>query len=276
MFVSLIEVKNISFSYDNSNEVLKDISFNVEKGKYITLIGHNGSGKTTIAKLLAGLLPLKKGSIIIDGIELNESNINLIRNKLGIIFQNPDNQFIGSTVRDDIAFGLENHQVKSEDMDSIINEYIKKVGLESMLDKEPGSLSGGQKQRVAIAAVLAMKLNIIIFDEATSMLDPKGKEDIKKLMKELHNDSNITIISITHDVEEVLQSDECIVLNEGKIYKQGIPSDIFKNAEELRKIKLDIPFSLKTKYLFSKNHIRLDSNSLEDMAEELWRLNLRK
>lgn len=276
MFVSLIEVKNISFSYDNSNEVLKDISFNVEKGKYITLIGHNGSGKTTIAKLLAGLLPLKKGSIIIDGIELNESNINLIRNKLGIIFQNPDNQFIGSTVRDDIAFGLENHQVKSEDMDSIINEYIKKVGLESMLDKEPGSLSGGQKQRVAIAAVLAMKLNIIIFDEATSMLDPKGKEDIKKLMKELHNDSNITIISITHDVEEVLQSDECIVLNEGKIYKQGIPSDIFKNAEELRKIKLDIPFSLKTKYLFSKNHIRLDSNSLEDMAEELWRLNLKK
>lgn len=274
--VSLIEVKNVYFSYDNQNDVIKDVSFNIEKGKYITIIGHNGSGKTTIAKLLAGLLPLKKGTIKIDGIELNEKNITEIRNKLGIIFQNPDNQFIGSTVRDDIAFGLENHQVKQEDMDNIINEYAKKVGLDQMLDKEPGSLSGGQKQRVAIAAVLAMKLNIIIFDEATSMLDPKGKEDIKKVMRELHENKDMTIISITHDVEEVMQSDECIILNEGEFYTSGKPSDVFKNVEELRKIKLDIPFALKAKYLFNKNNIKLNSDDLDGMTEELWQLSLKK
>ena len=274
--MSLIEVKNVSFSYDNQNDVVKNVSFNIEKGKYITIIGHNGSGKTTIAKLLAGLLPLKKGTIKIDGIELSEKTISDIRNKLGIIFQNPDNQFIGSTVRDDIAFGLENHQVKQEDMDNIINEYAKKVGLDQMLDKEPSSLSGGQKQRVAIAAVLAMKLNIIIFDEATSMLDPKGKEDIKKLMSELHENKDMTIISITHDIEEVMQSDECIVLNEGEFYTSGNPSEVFNNVEELRKIKLDIPFALKAKYLFKKNNIKLNSNDLDGMAEELWQLSSKK
>ena len=274
--MSLIEVKDIFYSYDNQNDVVKNVSFNIEKGKYITIIGHNGSGKTTVAKLLAGLLPLKKGTIKIDGIELNEKTVSEIRNKLGIIFQNPDNQFIGSTVKDDIAFGLENHQVKQEDMDNIINEYSKKVGLESMLDKEPGSLSGGQKQRVAIAAVLAMKLNIIIFDEATSMLDPKGKEDIKRVMRELHEDSEMTIISITHDIEEVLQSDECIILNEGEIYSVGKPQEVFKNVEELRKIKLDIPFALKAKHLFKNNNIKLNSDNLDDMAEELWQLSLKK
>ena len=274
--MSLIEVKNIFYSYDNVNDVVKNVSFNVDKGKYITLIGHNGSGKTTVAKLLAGLLPLKKGSITIDGVELKEENIAQIRNKLGIIFQNPDNQFIGSTVRDDIAFGLENHQVDSSKMDDIINKYIKLVGLEDMLDKEPGSLSGGQKQRVAIASVLAMNLNIIVFDEATSMLDPKGKEDIKNVIKELHNNKDITIISITHDIEEVLQSDECIILNEGEVYKTGNPQDIFKNYKELRKIKLDIPFSLKIKYLLDKNHIKVNGNTFNEIAEELWQLNLKK
>ena len=274
--MSLIEVKNIYFSYDNNHDVVKDVSFSVEKGKYITLIGHNGSGKTTVAKLLAGLLPLKKGSIFIDGIELKEENIPLIRNKLGIIFQNPDNQFIGSTVKDDIAFGLENHLVKQEDMDPIIDEYIKKVGLDGMGDKEPGSLSGGQKQRVAIASVLAMKLKIIIFDEATSMLDPKGKEDIKALINELHKDKDITIISITHDIEEVLQSDESIVLNDGKVYAKGKPSEIFRNVDELKKIKLDIPFSLKAKYLLKKNNINVKSDDIDEMVGELWQLSLKK
>ena len=274
--MSLIDVKNLFYSYDGTTDVVKNVSFNIEKGKYITIIGHNGSGKTTVAKLLAGLLPLKKGTITVDNIELNEKNISEIRNRLGIIFQNPDNQFIGSTVKDDIAFGLENHQVKNEDMDNIIHEYSRKVGLEEFLEKEPGSLSGGQKQRVAIASVLAMKLNIIIFDEATSMLDPKGKEDIKKLVRELHEDKDITIISITHDVEEVMQSDECIILNEGEIYAKGEPHEVFKNANELRKIKLDIPFALKAKYLFSKNNIKLNSNDVDQMAEELWQLSSKK
>ena len=276
MFMSLIEVKNLFFSYDGTKDVVKNVSFNIEKGKYITIIGHNGSGKTTIAKLLAGLLPLKKGTITIDNVELNEKNISEIRNRLGIIFQNPDNQFIGSTVKDDIAFGLENHLVKSEDMDNIIHEYSRKVGLENFLDKEPSSLSGGQKQRVAIASVLAMKLNIIIFDEATSMLDPKGKEDIKKIMRELHKDKDITIISITHDIEEVLQSDECIVLNKGEIYSKGKPQEVFKNINELRKIKLDIPFVFKVKYLFKKNNINLKNDDIDQITEELWQLSSKK
>ena len=274
--MSLIEVKNLFYSYDGTSDVVKNVSFDIEKGKYITVIGHNGSGKTTIAKLLAGLLPIKKGTISIDGIELNENNISEIRNRLGIIFQNPDNQFIGSTVKDDIAFGLENHQVKREDMDSIIHKYTKLVGLEEFLDKEPGSLSGGQKQRVAIASVLAMNLNIIIFDEATSMLDPKGKEDIKNVMNELHKNKDITIISITHDIEEVMQSDECIILNEGEIYTRGKPHEVFKNVDELKKIKLDIPFALKAKNLFNKNNIKLNSYDIDQMVEELWQLSLKK
>lgn len=273
--VSLIEVKNLSFSYIENKEVISDISFNVEKGDYVTIIGHNGSGKSTLARLLTGLLVSKSGEIIIDGLKLNEENVYKIREKLGIVFQNPDNQFIGSTVRDDIAFGLENRLVKSEEMDEIINKYAGIVGLEKFLDKEPSALSGGQKQRVAIAGVLAMKPDIIIFDEATSMLDPKGKKDIKELMNKIHGEGKYTIISITHDIEEVMQANDCIVLNKGKIYMHDKPSNIFKKGEELRKIDLDVPFSLKVKEAFKREKINLKADDLEKMAEELWQLNLR-
>ena len=273
--MSLIEVKNLSFSYIENKEVISDISFNVEKGDYVTIIGHNGSGKSTLARLLTGLLVSKSGEIIIDGLKLNEENVYKIREKLGIVFQNPDNQFIGSTVRDDIAFGLENRLVKSEEMDEIINKYAGIVGLEKFLDKEPSALSGGQKQRVAIAGVLAMKPDIIIFDEATSMLDPKGKKDIKELMNKIHSEGEFTIISITHDIEEVMQANDCIVLNKGKIYMHDKPSNIFKKGEELRKIDLDVPFSLKIKEAFKREKINLKADDLEKMAEELWQLNLR-
>ena len=273
--MSLIEVKNLSFSYIENKEVISDISFNIEKGDYVTIIGHNGSGKSTLARLLTGLLAFKKGEIVIDGLKLNEGNVYKIREKLGIVFQNPDNQFIGSTVRDDIAFGLENRLVKSEEMDEIINKYASIVGLEKFLDKEPSALSGGQKQRVAIAGVLAMKPDIIIFDEATSMLDPKGKKDIKELMNKIHNEGEFTIISITHDIEEVMQANDCIVLNKGKIYMHDKPCNIFKKGEELRKIDLDVPFSLKVKEAFKREKINLKADDLEKMAEELWQLNSR-
>ena len=273
--MSLIEVKNLSFSYIENKEVISDISFNIEKGDYVTIIGHNGSGKSTLARLLTGLLAFKKGEIVIDGLKLNEGNVYKIREKLGIVFQNPDNQFIGSTVRDDIAFGLENRLVKSEEMDEIINKYAKIVGLEKLLDKEPSALSGGQKQRVAIAGVLAMKPDIIIFDEATSMLDPKGKKDIKDLMNKIHGEGKYTIISITHDIEEVMQASDCIVLNRGKIYMHDKPINVFKNGDELRKIDLDVPFSMKIKEAFKKEKINLKTDSLEKMADELWQLNSR-
>ena len=273
--VSLIEVKNLSFSYIENKEVISDISFNVEKGDYVTIIGHNGSGKSTLARLLTGLLVSKSGEIIIDGLKLNEENAYKIREKLGIVFQNPDNQFIGSSIRDDIAFGLENRLVKSEEMDEIITKYASIVGLEKFLDKEPSALSGGQKQRVAIAGVLAMKPDIIIFDEATSMLDPKGKKDIKDLMNKIHGEGKYTIISITHDIEEVMQANDCVVLNKGKIYMHDKPSNIFKKGEELRKIDLDVPFSLKVKEAFKREKINLKADDLEKMAEELWQLNSR-
>ena len=273
MNMSLIEVKNLDFSYNENCKVINNISFSIEKGDYVTIIGHNGSGKSTLARLLIGLLEAKSGEIVIDGLKLNEENVYTIREKVGIVFQNPDNQFIGSTVRDDIAFGLENHLVPSSDMDDIINKYAKEVGLEDFLDKEPTALSGGQKQRVAIAGVLAMNPNIIIFDEATSMLDPKGKKDIKEIMYKLHKDGGFTIISITHDIEEVLQSSDCIVLNHGNIFMHDKPNEVFKHPKELRSINLDIPFNLKFKEALEKKHIKLKSSEIEEMVDELWQLN---
>ena len=268
--MNLIEVKNVCFAYNEKKIAVDDVSFSIEKGKYTTIIGHNGSGKSTLAKLIAGLLPVKSGEIYIDGLLVNEDNINTIRTKLGIVFQNPDNQFIGSTVKDDIAFGLENKMVESKDMDSIIEEYANKVGLIKFLNHEPQNLSGGQKQRVAIAGILAMHPSILIFDEATSMLDPKGKKEIKKLMYDLATGDDITIISITHDIEEVLQSDDCIVLNKGKLFMHDTPEKVFVDAERLRKIDLDVPFIEQIREVFKKQHIKLRSNDMEGMVDELW------
>ena len=267
--MSLIEIKDVYYSYSDDSKAVDGISFNIEKGTYTTIIGHNGSGKSTLAKLIAGLLPVKSGKILIDSLEVNEENISKIREKLGIVFQNPDNQFIGSTVKDDIAFGLENRLVKSEQMEDIIYEYIQKVGLDKFIDYEPQNLSGGQKQRVAIAGILAMKPEIIIFDEATSMLDPKGKKEIKQLMYDLAQDDAITIISITHDIEEVLQSDNCVVLNKGKLFMYDKPEKVFSNPDEVRKIDLDIPFIQKVKEEFKNSKIKLKSNDLKGLVEEL-------
>ncbi|MBR0137905.1 MAG: energy-coupling factor transporter ATPase [Erysipelotrichaceae bacterium] len=270
--MSLIEVQNVSFAYnENARKAIDDVSFSVEQGSYVTVIGHNGSGKSTLAKLIAGLLPVKEGKILVAGKEVNEENIAEIRTRLGIVFQNPDNQFIGSTVKDDIAFGLENKLVPSEDMEAIIREYAEKVGLTSFLNYEPQNLSGGQKQRVAIAGILAMKPEIIIFDEATSMLDPKGKKEIKQLMYELAEGDDITIISITHDIEEVLQSDDCIVLNKGKLFMHDVPKNIFANADKLRQIELDVPFIEKVREEFAKRKIRLKADDLKGMVDELCR-----
>lgn len=270
--MSLIEVKNLVFAYNDTKNAVDDISFNIEEGSYTCIIGHNGSGKSTLAKLIAGLLEAKSGEIYIDGLKMNIENIREIRKKLGIVFQNPDNQFIGSTVKDDIAFGLENTKVPSEKMEEIIVKYANEVGLSEYLEKEPTALSGGQKQRVAIAGVLAMHPSILIFDEATSMLDPKGKKDIKALIGKLHENKDFTIISITHDIEEVLQADDCLVLNKGKVYMHDKPENVFKNPDELRKIELDVPFNLQVKEALKKQGIKLKSEKSKDMAKELWQL----
>ena len=263
-------LSGVGFDIDGRT-LLHPLTLDVPKGEVVGILGHNGSGKSTLAKLIAGLLPVKEGSITVDSLEVNEENIPQIRKRLGIVFQNPDNQFIGSTVRDDIAFGLENKQVPSDEMEAIVEEYAKKVGLTEYLNYEPQNLSGGQKQRVAIAGILAMSPDIIIFDEATSMLDPKGKKEIKQLMYDLAGGDDITIISITHDIEEVLQSDDCVVLSKGKLFMHDVPEKVFANAEKLRQIDLDVPFIENVRETFGKYKIKLKANDLKGMVEELCR-----
>lgn len=272
-----VKVKDLSYSYDGEHDAVSNVSFNIEKGSYTTIIGHNGSGKSTIAKLLVGLLEKKSGTIQIEDLELNLDNIIKIRNKIGIVFQNPDNQFIGSTVRDDIAFGLENHCVAQIDMDPIINKYAAKVNMTEFLDSEPTHLSGGQKQRVAIAGVLAMHPDIIIFDESTSMLDPQGKDEIKRFIYQLHENKDLTIISITHDIEEVTTSDHVIVMNDGKVVMDGKPDDVLYRTNELVKIQLDIPFALKLQSALQTKGIKVGKClDLESLVDEIWQLNLKK
>lgn len=275
--MGIIDVKDLAFSYDGKIDAVKNVSFSVEKGQYCTIVGHNGSGKSTVAKLITGLLEKKSGTIMIDGLELNIENLRKIRNKIGIVFQNPDNQFIGSTVRDDIAFGLENHCVDQKDMDGIIDEFSKKVGMEDYLNSEPTRLSGGQKQRVAIAGVLAMHPDILIFDEATSMLDPQGKAEIKKVIMDLHKEKDLTILSITHDIDEVSTSDYVIVLDDGNIVLTGTPEEVFKKEDKLKETQFDLPYSMKLAKELDKLGIHIQNRmSIEGMVDELCQLHSKK
>ena len=269
-----IEVKNLNFSYDSEEGVqtIKNVSFSIEKGQYVSLIGHNGSGKSTLAKLLAYLLEPASGEIYVDGIRVNEKNIREIRQTIGVVFQNPDNQFIGSTVEGDIAFGLENRAVPREKMIELVKKYSRLVGMDKFLNKSPDELSGGQKQRVAIAGILALGLKIIIFDEATSMLDPEGVEDIKKLIFEMKKeDPELTFVSITHDIEEAYLSDKVIILNSGEKYMEGAPEDVFADEDKIKSIGLDIPFVLQVKNALKKKGIEIPKNirTIEELSNYL-------
>ena len=268
-----LTIKDLTFSYDGKKDIIQDVSFCVGKGKYITIIGQNGSGKSTIAKLIVGLLEKKEGSIYVDGIEQKEENLSSIRNKVGIVFQNPDNQFIGSTVRDDIAFGLENQCMDPNLMDDVILHFAQEVNMVDFLDKEPMRLSGGQKQRVAIAGVLAMAPELLVFDEATSMLDPLGKKEINELIKKIHDEKQLTIISITHDIEEVVHSDQVIVLDEGKVVLNGTPEEVLQQEELLVKLQLDVPFAYKLSKSLQKQGVRVKSHiDMEGLVDELCQL----
>ena len=272
-----IHVENLTFSYDKEKNAVENVSFSINEGSYTTIIGHNGSGKSTIAKLLIGLLEKDHGNIFVDGEELTYESLFHIRNKVGIVFQNPDNQFIGATVADDIAFGLENHQVPTEKMQSIIEEYAKKVKMTRYLQSEPTRLSGGQKQRVAIAGVLAMQPSIIIFDESTSMLDPQGKAEINELIQQIHKDSKITMVSITHDIEEVSKSDHVIVMDKGHVVMEGKPEEILVKEKELLNLHLDIPFALKFVNALKEEQVELSPCiTMERVVEELWQSALKK
>lgn len=234
--MSILNVRNLNFSYEEGTKTIDDVSFTIEEGTYTTIIGHNGSGKSTIAKLIAGLLEKESGEIDIDGLVLNMENLNMIRSRVGIVFQNPDNQFIGSTVRDDIAFGLENHCVPQEDMEEIIDTYAAKVKMTKYLDHEPGKLSGGQKQRVAIARALAMKPDIMLFDEPTSALDPEMVGEVLAVMKDLAS-QGMTMVVVTHEMGFAREvGTKVIFMDGGYIVEQGNPYDVINHPQQQRTI----------------------------------------
>ncbi len=239
----MINVDHLSFAYEEKKNVLKDVSFSIPQGQYVALMGHNGSGKSTLAKLLAGLLEHKVGTITIDGALLNTASIRDIRKKLGIVFQNPDNQFIGSTVADDLAFGLENRLVPHAKMQTMIEKFADQVGMKSFLHQEPSSLSGGQKQRIAIAGVLAMQPKVLLLDEATAMLDPLGKKEIRDLILTIRKTyPSLTILAITHDVEEAVLADQIMVLKEGYLAFHGLPDTLFRDLKLVSTLRLSLPF----------------------------------
>lgn len=266
----MIRVNDLDYSYSQQDHALKGISFEVKDQEWLSILGHNGSGKSTISKLLVGILVPQKGSIYYDDIELTEKTVDKIRNRVGIVFQNPDNQFVGVNVKYDIAFGLENRCVPRSEMQKLIVEYATKVGMQDYLLREPQTLSGGQKQRVAIAGILALNTDIIILDEATSMLDPQGTREIIALIKELKEKYHKTIITITHDLDLARLSDRIIVMKEGNIIADDVPGKIFEQSDLLKSSKLDMPFNLK---LYKEVEANSKLNSNKELMEALWKLN---
>ncbi|WP_161978696.1 energy-coupling factor ABC transporter ATP-binding protein [Streptococcus sp. S784/96/1] len=271
----MIEFKNITFRYVEGQEspTLDNVSFHVKRGEWLSIVGHNGSGKSTTVRLIDGLLEPEIGEIWIDGEQLTEKNLWTIRHKIGMVFQNPDNQFVGATVEDDVAFSLENKGVSHEEMVSRVNEALELVGMIDFKTKEPARLSGGQKQRVAIAGALAMNPDILILDEATSMLDPEGRLELIDVMQKIREEHQMTVISITHDLDEVALSDRVIVMQGGKIESDSVPRELFAREESLIDLGLDIPFTTSViKDLSEKLDFSAAYLTEKELEEELWGL----
>lgn len=266
----MIKVKDLNFAYKDKN-VIKNISLTINKGEFVCILGHNGSGKSTLAKLLVGLLKADSGEIYINNTLLNDETVDTLRTEIGIVFQNPDNQFVGVTVKDDIAFGLENRRYPQDEMIKRVNEFSKLVGMEKFLEANPETLSGGEKQRVAIAGVLAYNPNIIIFDEATSMLDPRGMKEVNDVINNLKGQK--TIIVITHNLKEAVAADRIIVMNDGNIVLDGTPQEVFKNKEIIKDAKLDILESMKLLELIEKQD---NLKFKKEIEEILWELTFQK
>ena len=269
----LVQLKDVSFKYDvQADYALQHVYFEIFEGEWFAIVGHNGSGKSTLAKLLNGLQFPLEGEISINGIKLSENTVWDIRKLVGMVFQNPDNQFVGTTVQDDVAFGLENNGIERTEMVERVKNSLARVKMEQFLDQEPHHLSGGQKQRVAIAGIIALRPAIIILDEATSMLDPRGREEVLNTVRELKEDNQLTVISITHDLEEAARADRILVMNKGQVYREGTPEEIFQMDDELIKLGLDIPFPVKMGKVLREKGIPISRHFLseEELVAELW------
>lgn len=241
----ILEVENLHFKYDKTQEVeqLSGVSFYVARGEWVSIIGKNGSGKSTTARLIDGLLEGFTGSVKIDNVLLSQENVWTLRKKIGMVFQNPDNQFVGATVEDDVAFGMENQGIARDEMKRRVDEALLAVNMQAFKSKEPARLSGGQKQRVAIAGMIALRPEIIILDESTSMLDPTGRDEMMRVIHEIKDKFKLTVLSITHDLDEAAHSDRIIVMNEGKIVQIAEPEVLFSSNKDMVEIGLDVPFT---------------------------------
>lgn len=270
---NIIEVQHLKYKYDNhvDDYILKDVTFHVKQGEWLSIVGHNGSGKSTTIRLIDGLLEAESGEIIIDGDKLTLENVWEKRQHIGMVFQNPDNQFVGATVEDDVAFGLENQGMDYQIMFDRVQEALDIVGMQDFKEREPARLSGGQKQRVAIAGVVALRPDIIILDEATSMLDPEGRLELIQTVKKIKDRHGMTVISITHDLDEVALSDRVLVMKEGQVESTGTPSELFSRAD-LEDLGLDEPFTNQVKATLLDSDFQLPERYLteKELQDYLW------
>lgn len=276
---TIVQFKNVSFRYRSEGPwILRNVSFEIKQGEWIGMIGHNGSGKSTIAKLMNGLVFPTEGEIFINGKLVQEDTIWDVREDVGMVFQNPDNQFVGTTVVDDIAFGMENRGFPREYMLEQIEKTLLAVGMDKYRTTEPYRLSGGQKQRVAIASVLAISPEILILDEATAMLDPQGRRDILKTVEAVKKEHDLSLITITHHLEEVTNADRLIVLNEGEIWIEGKPREIFEKKDELRHIGLGVPFVNELKESLEDCGVTFTKEPLgeKELLDDLWTYHSKK
>lgn len=275
----MIKVSHLTYAYtQNSQPALDDVSFTISSGDWVAIVGHNGSGKSTLAQALDGLIDFKLGNIWVDGTKLTEQSVWTVRSNIGMIFQNPDNQFVGATVEDDVAFGLENMAVPHDEMQARVDEALSEVHMSEFRRKQPEQLSGGQKQRVALAGVIAMQPKIIILDEATSMLDPVGRLEILGVIRKLKKRLGITVLSITHEIDETTDADKIIVLNDGKIVSTGAPETIYSHSGLLLKLGLDVPYSQRLKRELTQRHIKTPETYFDEegMVDWLWQSLLKK
>ena len=270
---NIIEVRNLKYKYDSESEnyTLNDVSFQVKKGEWLSIVGHNGSGKSTTVRLIDGLLEAESGDIIISGDKLTAENVWEKRRQIGMVFQNPDNQFVGATVEDDVAFGLENQGLAYDLMVERVQQALEFVSMQDFKEREPARLSGGQKQRVAVAGVVALRPDIIILDEATSMLDPEGRLDLIQTVKKIKDSNQLTVISITHDLDEIALSDRVLVMKEGQVESTATPRELF-SREDLEELGLDQPFVNQVKAALRQSGLPLPDSYLteKELQDQLW------